>query len=131
MTFSERLQRALDDRAMSQAELARRVEVNPSTVNHWLSGRREPPSQTVGRITAALDVRAAWLAFGDGAMTETADAPPPTPPTPKRRTISPPAAPSASKKRPTVSKKAARASKPGPARAKPRAEIPDDVARAS
>ncbi len=111
MTFQDRLQQVLIARDVSQAELARRLDVVPSAVNHWLSGRREPASQTLSAAAAVLEVRVAWLAFGDGPMVGNSPAPPPTPPTPKRRTVPPPAR-SRPKKR-TAAKTAARGSKPG------------------
>ena len=67
-TVPGRLRAAMKATNVTQAELARRTEFNPSTVSHWLKARRTPPSTTIETIAAALGIRAAWLAYGDGSM---------------------------------------------------------------
>lgn len=125
-TFSARLEHAILVCGTSQAEIARSLSVNPSTVNHWCSGRRTPPSGATERIASALGIRPAWLAFGDGEMRDdTAPSTPPTPPTPKRRSVPPPAAPKARKPK-------RKAAKPGLRKVEPRRNaLPEDLARAS
>jgi transcriptional regulator with XRE-family HTH domain len=107
-TFSKRLALALGEAGLSQADLARSVDVNPSTVNHWCSGKRCPKPDDTKRIAATLGVRAAWLLLGDGDMRETdasAPAPPPAPaPKPRKR---------------TAPRRSSAAPPPGPARATP------------
>lgn len=66
--FSHRLARALDEREVTQAVLARHAGVNPSTVSHWVTGRREPDLDTINVVAGFLRVTPAWLAFGEGPM---------------------------------------------------------------
>lgn len=66
--FSGRLARALADRGVTQAELAQHAGVNPSSVSHWVTGRREPDLDTINAVAGRLRVNAAWLAFGEGPM---------------------------------------------------------------
>lgn len=78
--FSRRLAAALDERGLTQAVLARRAGVNPSSVSHWVTGRREPDLDTINSVAGFLGVSPAWLAFGvgemvDGTATAPADAP--------------------------------------------------------
>lgn len=68
--LSQRLALALETKGVSQAELARRMEVNPSTASHWITGRRIPDIATVDGIADKLGVNRAWLAFGDGPMAD-------------------------------------------------------------
>lgn len=82
-TFGERLSLAMVAAGLSDETLATKLRMTRGGVNHWQHGRRAPGAAKVELIAAALGVRSAWLAFGDGEMTETADAPPPT--TKKRR----------------------------------------------
>lgn len=116
----------------TQQQLADAIERDQSTISHWITGRKKPDTDTIALAATALGVRSAWLAFGDGDMTESsADAPPtpPTPPTPKRRSI-PPAAPRTSKraKRAKPSKKPA--AKPGVRKATPRSSALEDLDQA-
>jgi transcriptional regulator with XRE-family HTH domain len=61
--FRSRLAQAMTDRAMSQAELARRIGVDRSTLSQLLAdgGARLPNAQVVGECAAALGVSADWL----------------------------------------------------------------------
>lgn len=40
---------------MNQAELARRLAVDPATVSYWMSGKKKPASDRLPEIAAALD----------------------------------------------------------------------------
>lgn len=78
--FPRRLAAALEERGLTQASLAHRAGVNPSSVSHWVTGRREPDLDTINSVAGFLGVSPAWLAFGDGEMvdgpaTDPADAP--------------------------------------------------------
>lgn len=75
--FSRRLATALSERGATQAGLAQHAGVNPSTVSHWVTGRREPDLDTINSVAGFLRVNPAWLAFGEGAMSAEADAPAP------------------------------------------------------
>lgn len=61
--FRERLTLAMTDSVLSQAELARRVGVDRSTLSQLLAndGARLPNAQVVGECAAALGVSADWL----------------------------------------------------------------------
>ena len=61
--FRERLALAMTQSALSQAELARRIGVDRSTVSQLLSGgaARLPNAQIVGECAVALGVSADWL----------------------------------------------------------------------
>lgn len=64
----------------SQADVARGLGVRPSAVSHWTHGHREPDTATLQRLSAFLNVRAEWLAFGTGTMRlESPSAPLPRP----------------------------------------------------
>lgn len=78
-TLSERLKIAMAHGAKTHASLAEGLGKARSAVTHWCTGRSEPELEDVARIASALGVRAAWLAFGDGAMVD-GDAPSAPPP---------------------------------------------------
>jgi transcriptional regulator with XRE-family HTH domain len=60
--------------------LAERLGLTRGAINHWANGRRTPSSETIEQLSQELQVRAAWLAFGDGEMVESITLnPPPTP----------------------------------------------------
>jgi len=61
--FRTRLARAMADRGLSQADLARQVRVDRSTVSQVLApgGKRLPNAQVAAECAAALGVSADWL----------------------------------------------------------------------
>lgn len=61
--FRDRLARAMGEKSVSQAALARMVGVDRSTISQLLSdeGARLPNAQVVAECAAALDVSADWL----------------------------------------------------------------------
>lgn len=73
-SFGDRLSKALEEKGMSQAHLARLVNVNPKTIERY-AGRENPPSlnrsdvkSTMMAIAEELDVRREWLVEGTGSM---------------------------------------------------------------
>lgn len=54
MTFAEWMTTARTEAGMSRAELARRLEVNSTTIAVWESGDRLPNAKYLPRIVAAL-----------------------------------------------------------------------------
>ena len=58
---AENLQRILDAHCISQSELARGIDVHPSTVSVWLRGEGAPRADTVDKICALLHVTRADL----------------------------------------------------------------------
>lgn len=59
--IGERLLEALNARGVSQAELARRLEATPQTVNRWVNNRVMPGGQSLTQIALILDVRVEYL----------------------------------------------------------------------
>lgn len=64
--FGERLQWARRHRAMRQLDLAEKSGVTRNTINALENDLRSPSIKTVCLLSTALNVAAAWLAFGDG-----------------------------------------------------------------
>lgn len=64
-TLSERLQWALNESGMTQAELARAVGISPPSLHGLLSGRYKR-SRYTAKIAASLGISASWLADGAG-----------------------------------------------------------------
>ena len=60
-TFVERLQAALDQRQMSQSQLATALEVSRSTITGWLRYGKLPDAYLIRRLCLALDCSADWL----------------------------------------------------------------------
>lgn len=53
--FGENLEYMLNDRQMSQKELADKIGVGEPTVSHYIKGRRMPTLATILNIMLALD----------------------------------------------------------------------------
>src|SRR5258708_7776602 len=51
---------------LKKKKLAARVGVSPAAVSHWLSGKRECPTETLQEIAAITKVDPTWLLFGSG-----------------------------------------------------------------
>lgn len=73
-TFGERLSKALSESGMSQAELARLVDVSAKTIERY-TRRDQPPSlnrkdvkETLRAVSNELSVRKKWLVEGEGQM---------------------------------------------------------------
>ncbi|HET7231082.1 MAG TPA: helix-turn-helix transcriptional regulator [Longimicrobium sp.] len=64
--FFERLRQVLDDRGMSQADLARELGVGVATVSEWFTRGRVPNGDVMLRLPAALGVSGHWLLTGQG-----------------------------------------------------------------
>jgi transcriptional regulator with XRE-family HTH domain len=64
--FFERLRQVLDDRRMSQADLARELNVGVATVSEWFTRGRVPNGDVMLRLPAALRVDGHWLLTGEG-----------------------------------------------------------------
>ena len=64
--FRRRLREAVSARGLSQAELARRLEVRRATVGEWLNHGRLPGGATMLQLPELLEVRADWLLLGAG-----------------------------------------------------------------
>src|SRR4051794_32143851 len=64
--FFERLRQVLDDRGMSQADLARELNVGVATVSEWFTRGRVPNGDVMLRLPGALRVNGHWLLTGEG-----------------------------------------------------------------
>ena len=53
--FSERLRARAEAMGMTQADLARRMDLDPRRVGHYMTGLREPDFQTLTRLVRVLD----------------------------------------------------------------------------
>ena len=58
---SERLQQIMRIRGISQAELARKVNLSRGAISNYLSGRYEPKTEILYLLAKALDCSFAWL----------------------------------------------------------------------
>lgn len=65
--FFERLRLVLEDRAMTQADLARELGVGTATVSEWFTRGRVPSGDVMLRLPHALRVSGHWLLTGEGA----------------------------------------------------------------
>jgi transcriptional regulator with XRE-family HTH domain len=64
--FFERLRQCLDDRGMSQADLARDLGVGVATVSEWFTRGRVPNGDVMLRLPSTLQVSGHWLLTGEG-----------------------------------------------------------------
>lgn len=60
-SFSNRLRQALEDKNMSQAELARRSGIGRNSISDYLKGKYEAKQDKVYQLAKALGVSEAWL----------------------------------------------------------------------
>lgn len=70
--FAQRLKALLEERGMTQLELAARVGVTRSAMSRYVSGDREPRFVTLVRIVEELDVRVEDLLPTSGDPVQTA-----------------------------------------------------------
>lgn len=59
--FKDRLQKALEIRQMTVADLSRKSEINKGTISHYLKGTYQPKQTAIYLMSQALDVSPAWL----------------------------------------------------------------------
>jgi transcriptional regulator with XRE-family HTH domain len=64
--FFERLRMMLDDRGMTQADLARELGVGVGTVSEWFTRGRVPSGDVMLRLPQTLEVNGHWLLTGEG-----------------------------------------------------------------
>ena len=65
MTTGEKIKRARMQKGINQKELAQLLDVTPSTVAQWETGRRNPKKESLGKIADALEVNVKTF-FSDG-----------------------------------------------------------------
>lgn len=59
--ITERLNKALREKGVTQAELARRLNLPPTNIWRWCKGDRLPGAQNIRLICKSLDISANWL----------------------------------------------------------------------
>lgn len=74
-TFSQRLRKALDERQITQSELAKKSEISKSSISRYLKGDWEAKSGAVYALAKALRVSEAWLMGYDVPMENASPAP--------------------------------------------------------
>ena len=60
-TIAELMELALEDRKMTQRELAREIGVSPSRINDFMTGRAEPSLKIAKRICITLGITASAM----------------------------------------------------------------------
>ena len=68
-SFKDRLNKAITDRDIKPAELARRTGINKSSITAWLKGDYEAKQDNIFKLSKALGVSEAWLMGIDTAST--------------------------------------------------------------
>ena len=63
-SLMNRVRALLDEKGLSQASFARKIDVSPQALSAWLSGRNRPGIDEVERMCAALQVSPSWLITG-------------------------------------------------------------------
>lgn len=61
MSFASRLRQAMDERNMSQAELAAQIGKGKSSVSQYISGKNIPKDDVQQQIAEVLDCSVEWL----------------------------------------------------------------------
>ena len=56
LPFKYRLYNALQDKKLSQMELAHSIDVSPATVSAWIVGKAKPTSKAVEKLSAFLNI---------------------------------------------------------------------------
>lgn len=65
-SLNERLFERMKELGMSQAELARKVDLTKGAVNQWKKGASSPNGENLLKVAKALGVTPEWLATGKG-----------------------------------------------------------------
>lgn len=61
MDLGNRIQNLLDEKDVTQRQLAADLHLNPNTVNGYIKNRRFPDCETIARIAAYLDTTVDYL----------------------------------------------------------------------
>lgn len=64
MGFPQRLRKAMADKSVKGADLARSLKVQRQAVYNWLAGRADPTQDNLRELAVNLDVEQDWLATG-------------------------------------------------------------------
>ena len=60
-SIASRLRKAMDARGKKQADLVRETGLDRGSISSYLSGKYEPKSKAIFKLSQALDVNEAWL----------------------------------------------------------------------
>lgn len=60
-SFKDRLNKAISEKGIKPAELARRTGINKSSITAWLKGDYEAKQDNIFKLAKALNVSEAWL----------------------------------------------------------------------
>ncbi len=72
-TFGDRLAAARDAANMTQAQLARRLGIKPSTLVNWEDDLSEPRANRLSMLAGLLNVSIVWLLTGEGEGVDSPD----------------------------------------------------------
>lgn len=61
MTLGERLEELLEERELTQRQLAKDLHIVPSTLNGYIKGHRQPDHETIIRMAEYFDVSTDYL----------------------------------------------------------------------
>lgn len=61
MNLGERIQALLEEKQITQRELAEKIHVAPNTINGYIKNRRHPDYATIARIAENLDTSSDYL----------------------------------------------------------------------
>lgn len=61
MTLGERLEELLEERELTQRQLAKDLHIVPSTLNGYIKGHRQPDHETIIRMAESFDVSTDYL----------------------------------------------------------------------
>lgn len=70
INFSERFDFLIKQSGMTQREVAESIGITQSAVNHYKSGRSEPKSMELYKISKLFGKPIEWLLMGDNIKTE-------------------------------------------------------------
>lgn len=65
VSFAKNLKKAMDERNMSQAELAKQIDKGKSSISQYLSGKNIPKDQVKKKVAEVLDCTIEYLDSGD------------------------------------------------------------------
>ncbi len=71
--FSERLQKAMNERGLSNYKLAKLMNSSPSTIANYLNGATTPSSSKLKTLAKCLRINTKWLSEGVGELTKSND----------------------------------------------------------
>ena len=70
LSLGENLKAVLDEQKVTQKDLARKLNIAPTTLNGYISNKREPDLETLKKIAQALGVTVDYLLGVEGGMIE-------------------------------------------------------------